>query len=563
MVNGGNRPFSQGELALSLEPIKADFLVIGCGIAGLGYALEVARHGTVVILAKRELEEAATRYAQGGIAAVWEAPDSFEAHTRDTIEAGAGLNDPAAVRICVEEGPDQVRRLMSLGVRFTQRRDGAGLDLGREGGHTQRRVLHAGDITGKALHSALLAAAQRDDNIRLFPDCAAIDLVTTRKLGGADDRVLGAYVLELATGSIRTIEAAVTLLATGGAGKAYLFTSNPDVASGDGIAMAYRAGATIANMEFVQFHPTCLFHREAKNYLISEALRGEGAHLTLPDGRRFVDRYDERGEMAPRDIVARAIDAELKSSGLDHVLLDASHLDPGFIRQRFPSIHRQCQRWGFDITREPIPVVPAAHYFCGGVDTDLFGRTDLAGLFACGETAHTGVHGANRLASNSLLEAAVFSSRAASVAVESMAEGWGATRPSIPPWDPGGATDSDETVMVASNWDEIRRCMWNYVGIVRSDKRLSRAMRRIELLSEEIRQYYWDFHVTGDLIELRNIAVVAGLVVRCAQIRRESRGLHYNLDCPDTDPAWLRATTVRRGAGDSPEAVEQHSPSDE
>ncbi len=529
------------------EPVEVDFLVIGCGIAGLGYALEVARYGTVAVLAKREVDEAATRYAQGGIAAVWQAPDSFEQHIQDTVEAGAGLNDLDAVTMCVRDGPHQVQRLRRLGVDFTRRDDSpSGYDLGREGGHSRRRVLHAGDITGMALQRALLDEAERHESIRLFPFHVAIDLITTRKLGGEGNRALGAYVLEPSSGAIRTFEAAVTMIATGGAGKVYLYTSNPDVASGDGIAMAYRAGATVANLEFVQFHPTCLYHPEAKNYLISEALRGEGAVLRLPDGEAFMQRYDARGGLAPRDIVARAIDAELKSRGLDHVLLDATGLDREFLLERFPGLHRNCQQWGFDLTRDPLPVVPAAHYFCGGVRTDLDGHTDVDGLFVCGESAHTGVHGANRLASNSLLEAAVFSSRAAAVGAEALAEGRAAIRPRVPPWDPGGATDSDEAVMVTHNWDEIRRCMWNYVGIVRSDKRLSRARRRIELIAEEIRQYYWDFLVTSDLVELRNIAVVAELVVRCARMRRESRGLHYNLDCPEPSDDWLRDTTLNR-----------------
>ncbi len=547
---------------MSTATTQVDFLVIGCGIAGLGYALEAAKHGSVAVLAKREVTEAATRYAQGGIAAVWRAPDSFEAHVADTMVAGAGLNHRRAVEICVRRGPDEVRRLIDLGVRFSLWEGHEGYDLGKEGGHTQRRVLHAGDITGRALHGALLDAAERSDAIRFFADHVAIDLITARKLGEDSDRVLGAYVMEPATGRIHTVEASVTLLATGGAGKVYLYTSNPDVASGDGIAMAYRAGATVANMEFVQFHPTCLFHPEAKNFLISEAVRGEGAVLRLPDGKRFMQRYDERAELAPRDIVARAIDAELKASGAEHVLLDASHLDGAFLRERFPNLVEACRHWGFDMTSEPVPVVPAAHYFCGGVRTDLHGRTDLPGLFACGETACTGVHGANRLASNSLLEAAVFSSRAAALASEALAGGRAYARPAIPPWDPGGATEPDEEVVVAHNWDEIRRLMWNYVGIVRTDKRLRRAMRRLELLSEEIREYYWDFHVTSDLIELRNIAVVASLVVRCAQLRRESRGLHYNLDCAESDDLWLRDTVVRRGTGLAPVAVEQHAPLD-
>ncbi len=530
------------------DHLQVDFLVIGCGIAGLRYALDVAELGSVVVLAKHELEEAATRYAQGGIAAVWSAPDSFEAHIADTIEAGARLNDPAAVDLLVREGPAAVQSLMDLGVRFTRRSDHLGYDLGKEGGHTQRRVLHAGDITGRALHQALMAAAHGHPSIRLLPYHLAIDLITDRKLGGSTERVLGAYVLQMETGRVLTIDAAVTMLATGGAGKAYLYTSNPDVATGDGIAMAYRAGASIANMEFIQFHPTCLFDPRAKNFLISEALRGEGAVLRLPDGQRFMQRYDERQELAPRDVVARAIDAEIKRLGIDHVLLDVTHLDSDFIIERFPTIHATCRQWGYDMVRDPLPVVPAAHYVCGGIRTDVDGRTDLPGLFACGETTCTGVHGANRLASNSLLEAAVFSERAARVARGELGRGRAAPRPAVPPWDPGHARDPDELVVVSHNWDEIRRCMWNYVGIVRSDKRLRRAARRIAMLEDEIRQYYWDFKVTGDLIELRNIAVVAELVIRCAQHRRESRGLHFNLDCPETSEAWRRDTVIRRGA---------------
>jgi len=527
--------------------------VIGGGIAGLGYALEVAELGRVAVIAKRELGDAATAYAQGGIAAVWQAPDSFDAHIDDTMQAGAGLNDAEAVEICVRNGPEQIRRLIDLGVSFTRREEvPGGYDLGREGGHSRRRVLHAGDVTGRALHDALLAQVRAHPRIELFPGFMAIDLISDAKLGGDSGRVLGAYALETGSGQIHTFEAQVVMLATGGAGKVYLYTSNPDVASGDGLAMAYRAGARLANLEFVQFHPTCLFHPEAKNFLISEALRGEGAVLRLPAGERFMDRYDPRAELAPRDVVARAIDAEIKSRGLDHVLLDATGLEPAFLRERFPSIHDACLGWGFDLTAEPVPVVPAAHYFCGGVRTDLWGRTDLPGLFACGETAHTGVHGANRLASNSLLEAAVFASRAASVASRALEEGKAARRAPVPPWDPGRAVDSDEAVMVTHNWDEIRRCMWNYVGIVRSDKRLRRAERRIHLIRDEIQQYYWDFRLTGDLIELRNLAVVAQLVVHCAQLRRESRGLHFNLDCPDPDALWLRDTTVRRGADGEP-----------
>ena len=532
---------------------RSDFLIIGGGIAGLGYALEVAELGTVAVLAKRETGDAATAYAQAGIAAVWQAPDSFDTHIDDTIRAGGGLNDPGAVDICVRNGPHQIRRLIDLGVDFTRRDEvPGGYDLGREGGHSRRRVLHAGDITGKALHDALLAAVESHPSIQLFPNHMAIDLINARKMTGGSDRVIGAYALDVPRGVVVTFAADVTMLACGGAGKVYLYTSNPDVSSGDGIAMAYRAGAAVANLEFVQFHPTCLYHPDAKNYLISEALRGEGALLRLPDGERFMPRYDERAELAPRDVVARAIDQEIKARGLDHVVLDATHLDAAFLRERFPSIHARCLEWGFDLSTTPLPVVPAAHYFCGGVRTDLQGRTGLPGLFACGETAHTGVHGANRLASNSLLEAAVFASRAASLGADALAQGRAAQRPPIPAWDPGRAVEPDEAVIVAHNWDEIRRCMWNYVGIVRTDKRLNRAARRIDLIREEIRQYYWDFHVTGDLIELRNLALVASLVIHSARLRRESRGLHHNLDCPDLDERWLRDTTLRRGADGEP-----------
>ncbi len=527
----------------------ADFLVIGSGLAGLFFALKAARHGRVRVLCKTTRNESNTAYAQGGIAAVWSADDSAEAHVNDTLVAGAGLCRPEAVVQTVREAPERVRELIELGVRFSQA--GGEYSLHREGGHSARRILHADDLTGAEIVRALLAAVAAEPNIELIEHQLAVDLVTentlARRNGRAPvepDRVLGAYVLDVPSGQVRVESAKVVALCTGGAGKVYLYTSNPDVASGDGIAMAWRAGARIANMEFVQFHPTILFHPHAKSFLVSEVLRGEGGVLRLSNGEAFMARYDPRKELAPRDIVARAIDAELKRRGDDCVYLDMTHLDRASIEAKFPNIDKRCRELGIDMAVAPIPVVPAAHYFCGGVQTDLEGESSVHNLFALGECACTGLHGANRLASNSLLEAVVFADHAVRVAVSRLSE---TPSPSgIPEWDPGRAVDSDEQVVITQTWDEIRRFMWNYVGIVRTSKRLFRARARIELVQDEVRDYYWDFKLTSPLLELRNLADVASLVVESAVRRKESRGLHYSLDYAAQDPRWVRDTVVRR-----------------
>src|SRR5262245_15838564 len=520
-----------------------DFLVIGSGIAGLSFALRAAEHGSVVVVTKKGTAESATNYAQGGIAAVLGPEDSFEDHIRDTLIAGAGLCNEAAVRFVVEQGPDAVRSLMNLGVRFDESDRAPGYDLGREGGHSQRRVLHAADFTGQEIERVLVERCEAHPRIELLSNRISVDLVTTQKLGlPGPSRVCGAYVLDPDTGGVESFRAKIVLLATGGCGKTYLYTSNPDIASGDGIAMAFRAGATIANMEFIQFHPTCLYHPDARSFLISEAVRGEGAVLRNRSGERFMPRYDPRADLAPRDVVARSIDFELKRSGDDCVYLDCTALDPAFARARFPNIYERCLGYGFDLTKQPLPVVPAAHYGCGGVRTDLRGESDIENLFAAGEVACTGLHGANRLASNSLLEGVVFARAAAQAATHKLAAGI-AEPPQFPDWDPGRAVDPTETVLVNANWDEIRRLMWNYVGIVRSDKRLDRARRRIVNLAREIREYYWNVVVTPDLVELRNLVTVAELIVRSASLRHESRGLHYTVDFPETDPG-PRATLL-------------------
>ena len=530
-----------------------DYIVVGSGIAGLTFALKVAPHGRVAIITKKNLSEANTQYAQGGIAAVTKPTDSFDLHLADTLRAGAGLCKKEIVRMVVEEGPARVQELVDLGMDFAREKsisaDGERFySLGKEGGHSKRRVLHAKDATGREVMRALLAAAERAPNVSVFEGHIAVDLITTSKLGqGGADRCVGAYVLNRSTGVVDTFCAPQTLLATGGCGKVYLYTTNPDIATGDGVAMAYRAGVPVANMEFTQFHPTCLYHPKAKSFLVSEALRGEGAVLKDLQGNEFMDAAHPMASLAPRDIVARAIDSEMKRTGADHMLLDITHKPAPFIIDRFPNIYRTCLGFGVDISKDTIPIVPAAHYQCGGVMTDADGRTDLAGLMAAGEVACAGLHGANRLASNSLLEGLVFAHRAAMKAIK---EPQLPVDMEIPAWHSGDAEDSDERVVISHNWDEIRRCMWDYVSIVRTNKRLHRARKRIENLREEIGQYYWDFKITADLLELRNIAQVAELIIDCALQRPESRGLHYNLDCQGLDETWAqRDTIVQRELG--------------
>ena len=528
-----------------------DYLVLGSGIAGLSFALKVAHRGRVAIITKKDRAESNTNYAQGGIAAVVSREDSFELHVRDTLEAGAGLCQEPVVRAIVEEGPARIAELIELGMKFSERAADPAqgtreLDLGQEGGHSRRRILHAKDVTGREIERALLSAISAQSNIEIFENHFAIDLITTQKLAAPGaNRCLGVYVLDKSPARVEVFAAPVTLLATGGCGKVYLYTTNPDIATGDGVAMAYRAGAPIANMEFIQFHPTCLYHPKAKSFLISEAVRGEGGVLKTIDGAEFMDAYHPLKSLAPRDVVARAIDSEMKRSGADCVLLDITHKPARFLIERFPNIYHTCLKFGVDMTKEPIPVVPAAHYQCGGVLTRVDGSTAIEGLYAVGEVACTGLHGANRLASNSLLEALVCAHRASGRVL--------AAEPSpvavkIPAWQSGKAHNADELVVVSHNWDEIRRLMWDYVGIVRTNKRLQRAQKRITNLQEEIHEYYWDFIVTSDLLELRNIATVAELIVRSALQRPESRGLHYNLDYAQPDPAWAqRDTVLRRG----------------
>jgi L-aspartate oxidase len=516
-----------------------DVLIIGSGAAGLTAAITLAERFKVLVLAKGEIAGGSTAWAQGGIAAVLEPGDTFASHIADTMNAGAGLNRRETVEFVVENAPRAINRLVDLGVPFNVADDGD-LHLTREGGHSHRRIVHVDDATGWAVQEGLQKAAEANPNITLLPDIVAIDLITNRhsENPAGEDRVWGAYVFNKATGHVEVHTARATILATGGAGRTYLFSTAPRGATGDGIAMAWRAGCTISNMEFMQFHPTCLYNLDVKNFLITEAVRGEGGHLKLPDdaptpGKRFMPDVDERAELAPRDIVARAIDNEIKKFGLDFVHLDISHREPAFVREHFPNIYDKLIGLGIDMTTGPIPVVPAQHYTCGGVRIDLDGRTDMAGLYAAGEVSESGLHGANRLASNSLLECFVFGEAAAN----HIADSWDDLHepPAIRPWDESRVTDSDEEVVVQHNWREIRRFMWDYVGIVRTTKRLERAQHRIELLRQEVDEYYGNFRVTPDLIELRNLIEVAGLIVRSALDRKESRGLHYTTDYPNTD----------------------------
>ncbi|NUA28704.1 L-aspartate oxidase [Cupriavidus basilensis] len=515
-----------------------DVAIVGSGLAGLTVALQLADTHRVVIICKRAMTQGASDWAQGGIAAVLDSGDSHDEHTQDTLVAGAGLCDDGATRYIVEHGREAIQWLIDRGVPFT-RDDQAelGYHLTREGGHSRRRIIHAADATGHAVVSTLSEQARQHPNITIIEDHFAVDLVTSRKLGLPGNRCYGLYVLDDASGEVQTITATHTVLATGGAGKVYLYTTNPDTATGDGIAMAWRAGCRVSNMEFIQFHPTCLYHPYAKSFLISEAVRGEGGLLKLPDGTRFMPEHDERAELAPRDVVARAIDFEMKKRGLDYVHLDISHQPESFLREHFPTIHARCLELGIDIAREPIPVVPAAHYTCGGVVTDTTGRTDLANLYAVGETGCTGLHGANRLASNSLLECMVIG-RAAALDIAGQDKA-GQPDIALPQWDESRVADADEEVVVSHNWDELRRMMWNYVGIVRTSKRLERAQHRITLLREEIAEYYANFRVTRDLLELRNLVEVASLIVDSAYSRHESRGLHFSRDYPETLPKAL------------------------
>ena len=505
-----------------------DVLIIGSGLAGLTLALKVAADKKVCLVSKRGLDDSSSNWAQGGIAAVLTDDDSLEAHIKDTRIAGAGLCDSKVTQLVVNHGRETVQWLIDEGVPFTREADDSGFHLTREGGHSHRRIIHAADATGHAVQMTLAQKVRKHKNIKILENHIAVDLITGRKMGLAEDECLGAYVLNNKTGKVITIAAQHTVLASGGAGKVYLYTTNPDVSTGDGIAMAWRAGCRVANMEFIQFHPTCLYHPKAKSFLITEAVRGEGGILKLPDGTRFMPAHDKRAELAPRDIVARAIDFEMKKRGIDCVYLDISHQPADFVLSHFPTIYRRCLELGIDITKEPIPVVPAAHYCCGGVMTDHVGGTDLPRLYAIGETAYTGLHGANRLASNSLLECLVFGQAAARDILATADKPW----INLPDWDESRVTDADEEIVITHNWNELRRFMWNYVGIVRTNKRLARALNRIHLLRDEVHEFYRHFRISNDLIELRNLLQVAELIVKSAMERNESRGLHYSKDFP-------------------------------
>jgi len=510
---------------------RHDILVIGSGAAGLALALNLSKFGRIAVLSKNRLKDGSTWYAQGGIAAVLDSEDSIEAHVKDTLNAGAGLCHSDAVKFTVENSTDAIKWLVDQGVSFTRKEDDSDYHLTKEGGHSHRRIIHSADATGKAVHSTLIERIHESENVDLFEQHIAIDLIHQADASSRRLRCSGAYVYDRENDQVCTFQAKVVILATGGASKAYLYTSNPDGASGDGIAMAWRAGCRVANMEFNQFHPTCLYHPKAKTLLITEALRGEGAYLTLPNGERFMHRFDEQKELAPRDIVARAIDHEIKRLGCDHLYLDISHKPAEFIDEHFPNVKKSCLKYGIDITKDPIPIVPAAHYTCGGIMVDENGQTDLLNLYAIGETSFTGLHGANRMASNSLLECIVYA-RSAAINIKQ-------TIDKIPdmdtpkPWDSSRVTNSDEDVVISHNWDELRRFMWDYVGIVRTQKRLERAQHRVKLLQREIADYYSNYKVGNDLIELRNLATVSQLIIRSAMERKESRGLHYSLDFPE------------------------------
>jgi len=522
-----------------------DVLVIGAGAAGLSLALRVADQARVAVFAKGPLTEGATLYAQGGVSVVLGKNDTIESHVEDTLNAGAGLCDPDIVKFVVEHGRENIQWLIDRGVPFTRLDTADGTSdfhLTREGGHSHRRVIHSADATGRAIETTLEQLVRQHPNIDLHEFHIAVDVITGSKVGLAEERCMGAYILDRRNGRVLTFYAPQVVLATGGAGKVYLYTSNPDVSTGDGIAIAWRAGCRVANMEFIQFHPTCLYHPHAKSFLITEAIRGEGGRLLLPDGQPFLEQFDQRAELAPRDIVARAIDHEMKRLGIECVFLDISHKTESFIKQHFPTIYNRCQEFGIDISRQAIPVVPAAHYLCGGVVTDRYGRTDIEGLYAIGETGWTGLHGANRMASNSLLECLVMGASASHEILRHFRD-CPAPLP-LPPWDESRVTDSDEEVVVSHNWDELRRFMWDYVGIVRTNKRLQRAAHRVELLRSEISEYYGNFRISNDLLELRNLVLVAELIIRSALSRHESRGLHYTLDYPEPDRNKAPCNTI-------------------
>lgn len=531
--------------------IESDFIIVGTGVGGLSAALHAAEHGRVLMVTKEGALDSNSSYAQGGIACVTSEEDSIEGHVADTLIAGAGLCKEATVRVIASEGPRRIEELIALGVHFDQRESPDGhlqFDLTREGGHSKRRVLHSRDTTGREMSEKLLAAVRANPRITILENHFAVDLITTAKLGMvAEDRVLGLYVLDETKGAVVTLRSDRVILATGGCGRVYLYTTNPGVATGDGVAMAWRAGATVANMEFIQFHPTCLYHPQKRSFLITEAMRGEGARLIGKDGQEFMGKYDARGSLAPRDIVARAIDHEIKRTGGPCVYLDISHKPASFIKDHFPNIHQNCAEIGLDITKEPIPVVPAAHYQCGGVLTDVNGATTIRGLCAVGEVGCTGLHGANRLASNSLLECVVVAHRAVQHIMKKLPVGKESpANYELPAWQSGDAVDNDELVVIYHNWDEIRRLMWDYVSIVRTSKRLQRAAARLRNLKREVQEFYWNFRITSELLELRNLVETASLIVECAVRRHESRGLHYTLDYPATDAARPPADTVLR-----------------